>query len=94
MIQAARLVLARGPKEVFVAATHAILYGPAIQRLAESPISQIVVTDTIPLSPEKHLGKLTVLSIAPIIGQTIQRIHTDTSVSMAHRQIDRVSLTS
>jgi len=94
VIQAARLVLEKGAKEVVVAATHAILSGPAIQRLAESPISQIVVTDTIPLSPEKHLGKLTVLSIAPIIGQTIQRIHTDTSVSMAHRQIDRVSLTS
>ncbi len=94
VIQAARLVLEKGAKEVVVAATHAILSGPAIQRLAESPISQIVVTDTIPLSPEKHLDKLTVLSIAPIIGQTIQRIHTDTSVSMAHRQIDRVSLTS
>jgi ribose-phosphate pyrophosphokinase len=94
VIQAARLVLEKGANEVVVAATHAILSGPAIQRLTESPISQVVVTDTIPLAPEKHLDKLTVLSIAPIIGQTIQRIHTDTSVSMAHRQIDRVSLTS
>jgi ribose-phosphate pyrophosphokinase len=92
--QAARLVLERGAKEVVVAASHAILSGSAIQRLAESPISQIVVTDTIPLPPAKHLEKLTVLSVASIIGQTIQRIHTDTSVSMAHREIDRVSLTS
>ena len=81
-------------KEVYVAASHAILSGPAIERLAESPISQIVVTDTIPLPPAKHLDKITVLSVASIIGQTIQRIHTDTSVSMAHREIDRVSLTS
>ena len=94
VIQAARLVLERGAKEVLVAATHAIFSGPAIQRLTESPISQIVVTDTIPLTPEKHMEKLTVLSVASIIGQTIQRIHTDTSVSMAHREMDRVSLTS
>lgn len=94
VLQAARLVLERGAKEVYVAATHAVLSGPAIKLLAESPISQIVVTDTIPLAPEKHLDKLTVLSVAQIIGQTIQRIHTDTSVSMAHREIDRVSLTS
>jgi ribose-phosphate pyrophosphokinase len=92
--QAARLVLERGAKEVHVAASHAILSGPAVERLAESPISQIVVTDTIPLPPAKHLDKITVLSVASIIGQTIQRIHTDTSVSMAHREIDRVSLTS
>lgn len=94
VIQAARLVLEHGAKEVYVAATHAILSGSAIQRLAESPISQIVVSDTVPLPPTKHMDKLTVLSVAAIIGQTIQRIHTDTSVSMAHREMDRVSLTS
>jgi len=92
--QAARLVLERGARQVVVAATHAVLSGPAIQRLNDSPISEIVVTDTIPLPPAKQLPKLTVLSVASIIGQTIQRIHTDTSVSMAHREIDRVSLTS
>lgn len=92
--QAARLVMKYGATEVHVAATHAILSGPAIQRLQESPICQIVVTDTIPLPPEKRLDKITVLSIAPIIGQTIQRIHTGTSVSMTHREMDKVSLTS
>lgn len=92
--QAARLVLERGAIEVNVAATHAILSGPAIARLRESPIKQVVVTDTVPLPPEKRLDKISVLSIAPILGQTIQRIHTGTSVSMSHREMDRVSLTS
>jgi ribose-phosphate pyrophosphokinase len=92
--QAARLVLERGALEVNVAATHAILSGPAIERLRDCPIKQIVVTDTVPLPPEKRLDKISVLSIAPILGQTIQRIHTGTSVSMSHREMDRVSLTS
>jgi ribose-phosphate pyrophosphokinase len=48
----------------------------------------------VPLPPEKRLDKISVLSIAPILGQTIQRIHTGTSVSMSHREMDRVSLTS
>lgn len=92
--QAARLVLEQGALTVSVAATHAILSGPAITRLQESPIEQIVVTDTVPLPPEKQLDKIKVLSIASILGQTIQRIHTGTSVSMSHREHDRVSLTS
>jgi ribose-phosphate pyrophosphokinase len=92
--QAARLVLERGAIDVSVAATHAILSGPAIARLQESPIRQVVVTDTVPLAQAKRIDKITVLSIAPIIGQTIQRIHTGTSVSMSHREMDRVSLTS
>jgi ribose-phosphate pyrophosphokinase len=92
--QAARLVLERGALDVYVAATHPILSGPAIARLRESPIRQIVVTDTVPLPAEKRLDKIEVISVAPIIGQTIQRIHTGTSVSMAYRQMDRVSLTS
>jgi ribose-phosphate pyrophosphokinase len=92
--QAARLVLERGALDVYVAATHPILSGPAVARLRESPICQIVVTDTVPLPDEKRLDKIAVISVAPIIGQTIQRIHTGTSVSMTYRQMDRVSLTS
>src|SRR5439155_1177730 len=52
------------------------------ERLRESPIAQVVVTDTIPVPPDKRQPKLTVLSVAPMIGETIQRIHTGTSVSM------------
>jgi ribose-phosphate pyrophosphokinase len=84
--QAARLVLERGAIDVSVAATHAILSGPAIARLQESPIRQIVVTDTVPLAPAKRIDKLTVLSIAPIIGQTIQRIHTGASVGSMFKE--------
>ncbi|MDP9373379.1 MAG: ribose-phosphate pyrophosphokinase [Chloroflexota bacterium] len=92
--QAARLTLERGAREVYVAATHAVLSGQAIDRLRESAIREVVVTDTVPLPPEKHLETITVLSVAPIIGKTIERIHSGTSVSMSYREMDRVSLTS
>ncbi len=92
--EAARLTLERGAREVYVAATHAILSGPAIDRLHESPIREVVVTDTVPIPPEKRLDKLTVLSVAPIVAKTIERIHSGTSVSLSYREMDRVSLTS
>ena len=82
MTEATALLLERGAREVHVAATHAVLSGPAVERLRESPIAQVVVTDTIPVPPDKRQPKLTVLSVAPMIGETIQRIHTGTSVSM------------
>lgn len=80
--QAATLALSRGARRVSVAATHGVLSGPAVARLRDSPIAEIVITDTLPVPPAKRLDKLTVLSIAPLIGETIQRIHTGTSVSM------------
>ena len=80
--QATQLVLERGAREVHVAATHAVLSGPAVERLRDAPIAQVVVTDTVPVPPHKRLDKLTILTVAPLIGETIQRIHTGTSVSM------------
>jgi ribose-phosphate pyrophosphokinase len=80
--QATELVRERGAREVYVAATHAVLSGPAVARLRDAPIAQVVVTDTVPIPPAKRLDKLTVISIAPLIGEAIQRIHTGTSVSM------------
>ena len=62
-------------------ATHAVLCGPAIDRLRDAPIRQIVVTDSIPLSPEKHLPRLKVLSVAPLLADAIKRIHFNESVS-------------
>ena len=68
---------------MYVGATHAILCGPAIERLREAPIDELVVTDTIPIGQEKidALDKLHVLSVAELIGEAIHRIHNDESVS-------------
>ena len=71
----------RGAKEIYVCCTHAVLSGPAIQRLEESVIKEVVVTNTIPLPPEKMIDKIKVLSVAPLMGEAIIRIHEDLSVS-------------
>jgi ribose-phosphate pyrophosphokinase len=70
----------RGAKEVHACATHAVLSGPAIQRLAGSRVKEIVATDTVPVPPEKRIDKITVLPIAPLLGEAIRRIHTGQSV--------------
>jgi ribose-phosphate pyrophosphokinase len=70
-----------GAAAVYLAATHAILCGPAMERLEQAPINQLIVTDTIPLPPEKDVAKITVLSIAPLLGEAIKRIHRNESVS-------------
>ncbi len=90
--QAAELCIARGAREVYAACTHPVLSGPAIERLALSPIKEVVVTDTIPLPPHKRLDKITVLSVAPLLGESIQRIHTGASVSLAYRSAGRLPL--
>jgi len=78
---ASQVVCNLGAKAVYVAATHAILCGPAVQRLREAPITQVIVTDTIPIPPEKLLPKMKVLSVAPLLGEAIKRIHRNESVS-------------
>ncbi len=64
-----------GAREVYACCTHPLLSGPAIERLAACPVKEVVVTDTVPVPPEKRIDKLTVLSIAPLIGEAIRRIH-------------------
>ena len=80
---AARLCKKRGAASIYVGATHAVLCGPAVERLADAPIDEVVVTDTIPVGPEKTeaLAKLKVLSVAALLGEAIHRIHNDESVS-------------
>ena len=70
-----------GAADVYAAATHPVLSGPAIDRIKNSPISQVVVTDTLPMSPEKEIDKIIVLSIAPTIAQTIKAVFEEESVS-------------
>jgi len=80
---AAALCKEKGAKSIHVGATHAVLAGPAAERLQAAPIEQIVVTDTIPVDKAKAdaIGKVKVLSVAELIGEAIYRIHNDESVS-------------
>lgn len=70
-----------GAKEVFACCTHPVLSGPAIQRLSDSVLTEVVVTDTIPLGHEKQIDKIKVLTVADLIGDAVIRIHENTSVS-------------
>ena len=70
-----------GVKDVYVCCTHGVLSGPAIARLKDAPIKEVVITNTIPLPPEKKIDKTKVLSVAPIFGEAIIRIYEDLSVS-------------
>jgi len=79
---AVELVKQRGAGDIYVAATHGILCGPGVNRLADSPIKQLVVSDSVPLNDQaKKLKKLTVLSVAGLLGDAISRIHRQESVS-------------
>jgi ribose-phosphate pyrophosphokinase len=73
-------LLKQGVTEVYACCTHPVFSGPSIQRIATSPVKEVVVTDTIPVNKDKKLNKITVLSIASLIGEAIHRIHTGLSV--------------
>ena len=87
--QAAQVCMDNGAIGVYACATHAVLSGPAIQRLQASPIREVIVTNSVPVPPEKRIDKITVLSVGALLGETIQRIHTGTSVSLAYRPLTR-----
>jgi ribose-phosphate pyrophosphokinase len=71
-----------GAKRIYACATHPVLSGPALERIMNSPMDQLVVTDTIPLTdPAKASPKIKVLSVAPLFGEAIKRIHQEESVS-------------
>ena len=67
--------------DVVCAATHGIFSGPAIDRLKNSRISEVVVTNTLPIPPDKQFDKLTVLSVAPILAAAIRAVFDDSTVS-------------
>jgi len=73
-------LLDRGAREVYACCTHPVLSGPAIERIAASPVKEIVVTDTVAVPADKRIDKITVLPIAPLLGEAIRRIHTGQSV--------------
>lgn len=78
---AAELLRERGAAEIYTAATHAVLSGPAIDRLKNAPIEKVVVTNTLPVPQDKKIDKIEVLSIAPIIARALKAIFEDASVS-------------
>jgi len=80
MVGAARALKAEGVREVYAAAVHGVLSGTAAQRIQESDISEMVITDTIRLDPEKRVPKIRQVSVAPLLGEVIRRIHTGASV--------------
>ena len=74
--------LAGGAKSVAACATHAVLSGPAVRRIKESPLTEVIVTSTVPLSEEaKATGKFKVVSVARLLAEAIRRIHNSDSVS-------------
>jgi len=81
IIKAADALFDNGAAEVMVAATHAVLSGPAVDRLKNSRIGEVVVTNTLPIPEERRFDKLTVLSIAPLIARAIREVFDDGSVT-------------
>jgi ribose-phosphate pyrophosphokinase len=78
---AADALMEDGAAGVIIAATHAILSGPAVERLKECQASEVIVTDTLPIEDDKRFDQLTVLSIAPLISRAIQEVFEDGSVT-------------
>ncbi len=82
LVKTAEALLEAGATEVYAGCTHAILSGPAVERICKSPIKEVIVTDSVPLSPEaKKVPKIKVLSVAELLARGIRSIHEETSIS-------------
>ena len=81
IVAAAKALKDNGAKRVIVAATHAVLSDPAVERLSDASVDAVVVTNTLPITPDKEFDKLTVLSIAPLIAKAITAVFGDDSVT-------------
>jgi len=86
LINDVAILIERGAKEVYFCCTHPLFVGPAIERINNSRVKEVVVTNTVPVTNGKKLGKITVLSIAPLLGEAIRRIHTGQSVGAMFEQ--------
>ncbi len=82
LVQGAEALMERGATGVIACCTHPVLSGNAPERILNSPIRKLIVTDTIPVPPEKLNERITVLSVAPLLAEAILRIHNDDSVSV------------
>ncbi len=80
LVKVAQALKKGGAKDIYACSTHAILSGPAVKRIAESPVKEVVVTDSVPIPPRKRISKIKIISIAPLLGEAIRRIHTGQSI--------------
>jgi ribose-phosphate pyrophosphokinase len=80
LLEVVRALQREGVEEIHACATHGVLSGPAVERIAGSGVQEVVLTDSIPLPPDKRLPMITTLSVAPLIGEAIRRIHRGESV--------------
>jgi ribose-phosphate pyrophosphokinase len=83
--EAARILGQEGARQVYACATHAVFSPPAVERLSSGIFEEVIVTNTIPVPEEKRFKQLTILSVANLLGETIWRIHEDSSVSSMFR---------
>jgi len=81
LVEAVNALVKFGAGEIYASCTHAILSGNAVEKLQKSVLKEVVVTDTIPIPPEKRIDKITVLPVAPLFGEAILRIHNEESIS-------------
>jgi ribose-phosphate pyrophosphokinase len=81
IVAAAQALKANGARTVIVAATHAVFSHPAVERLSDDAIDHVIVTNTLPIPPEKEFAKLEVLSIAPLIAKAIRAVFGEDSVT-------------
>lgn len=81
IVNGAKALKDRGAKSVYACCSHAVLSGPAIERIQNSVIEELLVLDTVPLTPEKQIDKIKVLSVAPIFAEAIERIYDNVAVS-------------
>ena len=81
IVKAAETLFEAGAADVIVTATHGVLSGPAVDRLKNSRVSEVIVTNTLPIEPERQFDKLTVLSIAPLLARAIKEVFEDGSVT-------------
>ncbi|RBY95113.1 ribose-phosphate diphosphokinase [Blastococcus sp. TF02-8] len=81
IVKAADTLFAQGAADVVIAATHGVLSGPAVDRLKNSRVSEVLITNTLPIEPSRQFDKLTVLSIAPLLAQAIKAVFEDGSVT-------------
>jgi len=82
LVEAANALKKAGACDIYATVTHAVLCGPAIERISVSPIKELIVTNTIPVEAQKMNGKIEVLSVAPLLASAIKRIHNEESISM------------
>ena len=75
IMNAVKVLESYNVKEIYAACSHGVLSGPAVERIKNSSIKEFIITNTIPLTPEKQIDKIKVLTVAPIFAESIKRIH-------------------